>query len=285
MATRSDWRQHYEHYRRAVEMGFWLVIAALTTWVNAESTLADYSRLQHSIASWQPYIWEASSQLSLLLLLPLLLIFDRRCPLSHPQWLKHLGAHLLATLVFSSLHIIFMVLMRKAAYTVAGQQYDFGAWGTEFFYEYRKDFFNYWQIIITIYAYRFIVSRLYSEAHEISESESASPSTQRFLVKKLGREFLIHHDDIDWIEAAGNYMNLHVGERVYPLRATMAELSDKLADKFVRVHRSYMVNIAQIDSVTPQNSGDYKITLKNGQQVNLSRRYRCNLQPTSTNEF
>lgn len=277
--TRRLWSDYYEKYRQLFEISFWLLIAILTTWINGLSTLDDHLRLQHQITTWQPYVWEATSQFNLLLLIPLMLLFDRHYSLSHPNWAKHLSLHMLATLVFSSLHVLAMVLLRKLIYLWADSHYDFGNWFHEFLYEYRKDFITYWQILFTVYAYRFIVSRLYSEAHEVSEGQTEKTAPlQRFLVKKLGREFIVNCQDIDWIEAAGNYMNLHVGERIYPLRDTMSRLEHKLGSNFVRIHRSYMVNIAQISEIQPLDTGDYQLTLKNGHKLSLSRRYRQNLQ-------
>lgn len=77
------------------------------------------------------------------------------------------------------------------------------------------------------------------------------------------------------MESAGNYVNLHSGGRIYPLRSTLADLSKRLAEKgFCRTHRSYAVNFSAIDHITYQPSGDGKITLRNGSVVALSRRYK-----------
>jgi len=113
------------------------------------------------------------------------------------------------------------------------------------------------------------------------EGEPVEPveRPERLLVKKLGKEFLVSVRDIEWVEAAGNYVNLHLGGRVYPLRETMTKLLGRLdPESFVRVHRSYIVRLDSIAEIEPQESGDARIHLVNGQQVPVSRRYREQLR-------
>ena len=81
--------------------------------------------------------------------------------------------------------------------------------------------------------------------------------------------------DIDWIEAAGNYAILHVGGDTFEIRSSLTKLEGELDPKrFVRVHKSHVVNIARVAEVTPWVSGDWRIRLQDGAEVNLSRRYR-----------
>jgi hypothetical protein len=110
--------------------------------------------------------------------------------------------------------------MRHGSYWFGDATCNFGNWSAELWYEYRKDFFGYFSILATICVYRFIVSRLCSEATLIDVGEEAEQNAfvERLLVKKLGKEFIINIADIEWVEASSNYMNLHLGERCYPLR-------------------------------------------------------------------
>ena len=81
--------------------------------------------------------------------------------------------------------------------------------------------------------------------------------------------------DIEWVQAAGNYANLHVRGKVYPLRSTLAELESRLdAARFLRVHRSHLVNADRIASIEPLDSGDARIHLHDGTVVPCSRRHR-----------
>jgi len=175
------------------------------------------------------------------------------------------------------LHVLGMVGSRKIVYTLMERSYEFGNWMSEFMYEYRKDVFDYMWILVIIYAYRFIVSRLRGEAHVIATGEdTAEPEyPERLLIKKLGKEFIIRVEDIDWVEAAGNYMNLHVGKRVYPLRETMNGLERRLDKKqFLRIHRSNIVNMDRIGEIVPLESGDCRVRMQSGHELKLSRRYR-----------
>jgi len=173
-----------------------------------------------------------------------------------------------------------MVLLRHVAYVIEGGRYVFGDLPGELFYEYLKDFRAYWGFVALIYLYRHILLRLQGEAQFLTEGkedslQSAQPVTDRFLVKKLGREFLVKVDHIDWIEASGNYVNLHVGERLYPLRETMAGIQQRLVGQgFARVHRSAIVNLDRVREIEPFDTGDARAHLLGGGVVPVSRRYR-----------
>jgi DNA-binding LytR/AlgR family response regulator len=146
-----------------------------------------------------------------------------------------------------------------------------------FLYEYRKDAWVYVMIVLGTYSYRFILSRLRGEAVPVGDSEETAEGQlpERFLVRKLGKEFVVKAEEVEWLEAAGNYVNLHVGDRVYPLRATMSKLIDVMAERgFARIHRSRGVNLNYVESITPLESGDCTVELKSGTTLSLSRRYR-----------
>jgi DNA-binding LytR/AlgR family response regulator len=117
---------------------------------------------------------------------------------------------------------------------------------------------------------------LRGEAKLIDEGELATEAVpDRLLVKKLGKEFIVRVEDIEWLESSGNYVNLNIGNRIYPLRATLSTLVDQLEPRgFRRVHRSHAVNLDFVESISPLESGDATITLRNGKTLNLSRRYR-----------
>jgi two-component system LytT family response regulator len=97
----------------------------------------------------------------------------------------------------------------------------------------------------------------------------------RIPVKSSGRVVLVKTSDIDWIEAADNYVNLHTGKEAHLHRETMTALEQKLpASKFLRISRSTMVNVDRIKELQPMFHGDYTIILQNGTKLTLSRGYR-----------
>jgi two-component system LytT family response regulator len=101
---------------------------------------------------------------------------------------------------------------------------------------------------------------------------------ERLVVKSVGRVFFLRTKEIDWIEAAGNYVRIHVGGEAHLLREAMNVLEARLdPDKFLRIHRSTIVNIERIKELQPLFSGDYSVVLRDGTQLTLSRSYRENL--------
>lgn len=101
----------------------------------------------------------------------------------------------------------------------------------------------------------------------------------RLVVKSGGTTRFIRVIDIDWIEAAGVYVNLHVGGKEILYRAPLSELSDRLDPRrFVRVHRSAMVNIESIVQLEPISHGEFEAVLRNGSRTRVSRTYRAQLE-------
>ncbi|MCK5149274.1 response regulator transcription factor [bacterium] len=101
----------------------------------------------------------------------------------------------------------------------------------------------------------------------------------RLIIKSEGRIFFIKTVDIDWIEAAGNYVTLHVGSEEYLIRETMTSMEAKLdPSQFIRIHRSNIVNIESIKEIKPWFNGEYHVDLKDGAQLTLSRKYRQNFK-------
>ena len=100
-------------------------------------------------------------------------------------------------------------------------------------------------------------------------------SLDRIPVKSSGRVVLVKTSDIDWIEAADNYVNLHTGKEAHLHRETMTALEGRLpASKFLRISRSTMVNVDRIKELQPMFHGDYTVILQNGTKLTLSRGYR-----------
>jgi len=109
----------------------------------------------------------------------------------------------------------------------------------------------------------------------LADLKSEKKYLERLMVKSVGRVFFIKTDEIDWIEAAGNYLKLHVGRESHLIRETMNAVEAKLnPDKFLRIHRSTVVNIDRIKELHPMFSGDYSVILRNGAELTLSRNYR-----------
>lgn len=104
------------------------------------------------------------------------------------------------------------------------------------------------------------------------------PDVARLLVAGTGRTVVVEVDAIDWIEAADYCVRLHVGKRSHLLRRPLAELEAELDPRrFVRIHRSTLVNVARVCQIRPQSKGDAMVDLADGTELRVSRRYRAAL--------
>src|SRR5687767_996873 len=113
----------------------------------------------------------------------------------------------------------------------------------------------------------------------VQDLKPAHQKLERFVIKSGGRVFFVRAEEIDWIEAAGNYVKLHVGTESHLFRETMNTLEARLnPDTFYRIHRSHIVNIERVRELQPWFNGEYVVFLKNGTRLTLSRGYREKLQ-------
>jgi two-component system LytT family response regulator len=102
---------------------------------------------------------------------------------------------------------------------------------------------------------------------------------RRFLVKGDGQMYFVAVDDVDWIEAYGNYVRLHVGKGVHLIRETLGNIERKLdPTRFARVHRSSIVNLDRVARMDLWGAGDYVVLLKDGTKLKLSRWYRSRIE-------
>jgi two-component system LytT family response regulator len=101
----------------------------------------------------------------------------------------------------------------------------------------------------------------------------------RFVVKCGGATRFVRSADIDWIEAAGVYVSLHLGGKEFLYRASLQDLAEKLdPGRFARVHRSAIVNIESVLHLEPISHGEFEAVLKNGSRARVSRTYRAQLE-------
>jgi two-component system LytT family response regulator len=112
----------------------------------------------------------------------------------------------------------------------------------------------------------------------LEEAKPGRKHLERLAIKCSGRVFFLRLDEVDWIEAAGNYLKLHVGKDFHLLRETVNNLEGRLDPKqFLRVHRSTIVNIDRIKEFQPLFHGDYVVILQDGTQLPVSRTYKQRL--------
>jgi hypothetical protein len=278
--TDKPWLARYKPHRRVAEIGFWVAVLTIHMLFNSITAWIDLRNL----AFVQPLIWELTSNLTVGLLIPALVAFERRFPLRWDTLRRNLPWHVLGTLLFCGIHVLVMMALRKAAYASVGASYTIGNWASVFAYEYLKDVRSYVLILCAVFSYRLLLLRLQGEARVLDAPEAGGGSApaaaiptrpERFLVRKLRKEFLIAAHDIEWLQAQGNYVGIHVNGHDYLLRSTLADFLGQLDPaRFVQVHRSFAVNLDRIAEIEPLDSGDARLRMKDGSQVACSRRYR-----------
>jgi hypothetical protein len=274
----------------------WAVLLTLSVFVHAYVELADHA---HRITFAHALALEITSHLVLVALLPAIYWLHRRFPLSG-GW-GNLAVRVMAVVPYSALHTTGMIGLRLLWF-VALLREPFSlplTWG-RLFYEFNKDIVTFLMLNAGIIALERLLERKPTarrdrvELDEASAPDgaptpaaggvSASPGAaappvrrpERFTVRKRGgKEIMIEVGEIDWIEAAGNYAILHVGGETLEIRSSLSRLETELDPaRFVRIHKSHVVNIARVVEITPWISGDWRIRLQDGAELNLSRRYR-----------
>jgi two-component system LytT family response regulator len=114
--------------------------------------------------------------------------------------------------------------------------------------------------------------------HRVRERAEPERHASRLKVRSGDHIHFIRVDEVEWFEAEGNYVVLHHGGEEARIRSTLTGLEEALdPDRFVRVHRSVIVNLDHLDEVQPWFSGDYLAIMKSGEQIRVSRRYKDQL--------
>jgi hypothetical protein len=307
-----SWPDRYRPLRRRAELAFWAVLLLVQAAFNSVVTLIDLRSAGRPVAAWEPALWELSSVLVVGLLIPAIVAFERRFPLHWDTLPRHLPWHVAGSVAYCTVHLAGMMALRHLAYGAMGSEYRLnGPWWAQWGYEYLKDVRTYALIVSSLVGYRFLLLRLQGEARVLdtapeptgtdipSPVASEAPADpvpgpavlpapqrpERFLVRKLRREFLIAASDIAWLQAEANYVGLHVNGHDYLVRSTLADFLTQLDPaRFVRVHRSYAVNLDAVAEIEPLDSGDARLRMKDGSTVPCSRRYRSALaQPGAAN--
>lgn len=264
-------------HKKLLAFTFFTTFASLNAWVSSISLVADHQKNNASFASWEPYAWEFSSLFMLLVLIPYIALINKKYPLKYGRFKFNLMVHFFHTTVFSLIHSVGMIWIRKLIYQINETSYDFGHWPTELFYEYRKDVLTYFIVLALIYIYGLVINQIEGIASLITEDDKQSleHKVDKLLIKKKGREYIIDLAEVSTIEAGGNYIYIHANKHVYPMRETMTNILKRLDKKqFIQVHRSFIVNIEFTKEIISSESSDFSIKLINNRSVPLSRKYR-----------
>lgn len=246
--------------------GFGLLYMA----VNAASLIDQRLALGRPIAAWQAWVLEGTSFAAWLMVLPVVLTLATRLA-ARPVWQMVLG-HALGSIGVSLLHTALMSGLRSAAFALAEIAYaPAGAWSDRLLFEARKDVITYLAICAV-----FLLAKRLVRASQPASSSSGPPPL--IAVRDGSRLVMLRPDEIDWVSAAGNYVELHGSFGSELARRTMADIEGELAPHgFVRVHRSRLVRRGAIAKIETRQSGDFAITLRSGTVISGSRRFRREL--------
>ncbi len=273
-AGTSGWRVEW------VPLGVIAGVGALVAILNVTSGIMEAQTGGAPIDPRAAWLYEISSVLMVVLLSPGIgwMIWKVRPPeeMTALAWLRFAGLHLAAASVFSLLHIAGMVAIRTVGYELAGSVYHFDYQGDLLLpslYEWRKDVLTYASNAVCYWAWGVWLAQ--QAALALLAAPRPTVAEPRIEIRDGARITLVDPAQIAWIEAAGNYVEIHTGATAHLARGTLAAFAEKLAGRgFVRVHRSRIVNRSRITGFKPTPSGDLEIMLDNGSVIGGSRRFR-----------
>ncbi len=247
-------------------LGVLFVILAVFLTFSVLNILEERRRSGHVIPIWEPITWEATSGLFFFAVAwPLIALTRRFWPVRGP-WPQKIAVQVLAAAGVSLTHVLVIGWLRWAVYRIVGGHYDplapLGDWP----YEARKDVFAY-TAIVGFYVMWREVRRPRAAAIE------GSPDVLE--VRDGARRHFVPLEDVVWIEAAGNYVELHRDGGGLLHRASLSDMERQLSRAgFVRIHRSRLVRREAISDVESKPTGDFLVRLRDGRELVGSRRYR-----------
>jgi two-component system LytT family response regulator len=116
-----------------------------------------------------------------------------------------------------------------------------------------------------------LASRLVALVEEVRPIRRA---TERIVVRSGSRVVFVELHNVDWVEAEGNYVRLHVGEESHLIRETMHAIEQRLGERFLRIHRSRIVNVGRVRELRLVHNGEYEVVMRTGRALRVSRLFR-----------
>ena len=257
----------------------WAAIAVLSLYAliqlyaNVASILADARNAGDEIETWRVWATEGTSLVGWIVVVALMW---RALPyLTPPARSWPVAGVLLAlgALLASALHVGIMLALREAIWAVRGLDYIFRDGWAGSPYELRKDVPDYLLFLLVLGALRWFRQRPVA-----GSAGSVEEAPRMFTAIDGNRRSEIPLAEIDRVEAAGNYVEIHVGQQVLMHRATMQAMENALGDGlFARIHRSRLVRRDAVRQIETMQSGDFEVLLADGNKLRGSRRYRDRL--------
>lgn len=252
--------------RTWLEVAGWIALVAVL-W--GTDLVAKYLASQQSgitIDTFRLVSEQATSAIAVLIMVPFLVQWLKLFPPSLEEWPRLVIGHTVGSIFFAFGHFVLMVALRIPWYSLNGRSY---VWRDPFvnnlIVEYQKDIKIYIGFVVLISAYQYF---------RHGKAANPQPHADRLVVQSGTGNSVLRLEDIDYLEAARNYVAVHAGGREYIVRETMTNLLRRLsAGPFERTHRSFIVNIDKIREIRTADTGQ-RIILSSGAEVPLSRSYR-----------
>jgi len=263
--------------RRKLALGMaavFLLVLALITIGNAESMISDFAAAGVHETLAHIWIWQITSILAWLCVCVLIWWGVARIRPPRFNWPVVAILFVVGLPIASACHIGLMIAFRSLAYAAEGARYQFqGGIANPYLYEFRKDVPTYLQFVTLAALCQWLLARV--------GAPTPQPEREKGRYLAVGDGAVTHQvpiDDIVQVTAAGNYVEIEVGGRTLLHRATLATMESELGGRFVRIHRSRLINRDAIRRIETNQSGDFEVELSDGSKAKGSRRYRADLE-------
>ena len=255
--------------RRLAEAAFFVVLIALLWTADTFTKFNQITFYGGKLDTFRLVTEQVTSAFVVLLLVPCVAWWLTRFPLRRDRVVAAIVGLVIGSGLFAVIHYFAMVGLRYIVFLFVEDAYIFSDhWFRNLVVEYQKDLKIFFGIVAIISVYRYF--------RETSANAAlASVGADRLIVQTGKGETVVRREEIEWLEAARNYVTISTGEREFLVRNTLSKLEQQLAaGPIVRTHRSHMVNIDSIEEILSTESGGQEIRLRSGKFVPLSRGYR-----------
>jgi hypothetical protein len=212
---------------------------------------------------------QVTSAIAVLVMIAFVIRWLRVFPLRRDHWVQALVGHAAGTVIFAFGHHVLMIAMRVPWYALNGRDY---VWREPFvgnlITEFQKD--------IKVYLGILLIATLY-RSYRRRGSTPPPVGPDRLVVQAGNTTAILPFEQIDYVEAARNYVSVYAAGREYVVRETMANVERRLSEgPFLRVHRSFIVNVDKVHEYRTVESRQF-VRLTNGSEVPVGRAFRDEL--------
>ena len=265
--------------RRVLEIAFWPLVIAFFWTVDGWNKFAERERTGVGLDDFRLVAEQATSAAAALCMVLFVVWWTRRFPIDAGRRGRNVAAYLAGSVLFAAGHYLLILIFRISVFYFSGRRYGVADSHLDnFVFEYQKDIKIYLSMVAIVIAYRYWRDHSAKPAPSSGappEKDKSGGQNPRLVVQSGTGERILKADQIDYLQAARNYVSVHSEGHEYILRETLSSLHARLhAADFVRTHRSYLVNMEKVREIRPAASGAWRVILSSGAEIPLSRTYR-----------